>query len=178
MWSLWAFAASELGLLTQKTLALFLLASWRRISEIANISRDTYKKGSFIYLKWLPAFKAKHYTSDFQPTDPSISVLESDDSDRLLCPMRAWEIFSLRRARMINHVNNDCFWTLFLNSLRRVLVSLVTASRRFSECDTSVAIGPHHLRKFAASYSKTFLGQSVKHEQLLVKQMGCSSISI
>ena len=94
-------------LLTQKTLALFLLASGRRISEIANISRDTYKKGNFMYLKWLPAFKAKHYTSDFQPIDPSISVLESDDSDLLLCPMRAWEIFSMRRARVINHVNND-----------------------------------------------------------------------
>ena len=84
----------------------------------------------------------------------------------------------MRRASVINHVNDDCFWTLSLDSLRRVLISLVTASRRFSECATSVAIGPHHLRKFAASYSKTFLVRSVKHEQLLVKQMGCSSISV
>ena len=165
-------------LLTQKTLALFLLASGRRISEIANISRDCYMKDGFMFLKWLPAFKAKHYTSNFQPIDPSISKLESDDSDRLLCPVRAWEIFSLRRARVINHVNNDCFWTLSLNSLSRVLISLVAASRRFSDCSTSVAIGPHHLRKFAASYSKTFLVRSIKHERLLVKQMGCSSISV
>ena len=165
-------------LLTQKTLALFLLASGRRISEIANISRDCYMKDNFMFLKWLPAFKAKHYTSSFQPIDPSISKLESDDSDRLLCPVRAWEIFSLRRARVINHVNNDCFWTLSLNSLSRVLISLVAASRRFSDCATSVAIGPHHLRKFAASYSKTFLVRSIKHEKLLVRQMGCSSISV
>ena len=75
-------------------------------------------------------------------------------------------------------MNNDCFWTLSLNSLSRVLISLVAASRRFSDCSTSVAIGPHHLRKFAASYSKTFLVRSIKHERLLVKQMGCSSISV
>ena len=79
--------------LWQKTLALFLLASGRRISEIANISRDSYMKDSFMFLKWLPAFRAKHHTSSFQPLDPSISKLISDDSDRLLCPVRAWEIF-------------------------------------------------------------------------------------
>ena len=38
--------------------------------------------------------------------------------------------------------------------------------------------GPHHLRKFAASYSWAFLIRSLVQEKLLAHRMGCKSLSV
>ena len=49
-------------LLTQKVFFLLLLSSGRRISELANLSRDFVCRQDSVVLKWLPDFRAQHDT--------------------------------------------------------------------------------------------------------------------
>ncbi|CAL4122855.1 unnamed protein product, partial [Meganyctiphanes norvegica] len=77
--------------LTQKALCLILLASGRRIGEIANLTRNYEEIVSppSISLIWAPEFVPKHHTPTFQSCYPSIDYLNSKvASDRLLCPVR------------------------------------------------------------------------------------------
>ena len=46
--------------LSQKTLALILLASGRRIHEISSLSRDFRRSGDKVVLYWPEGFKAKN----------------------------------------------------------------------------------------------------------------------
>ena len=62
-------------LLLQKTLCLLLLASGRRISEIAHLSRlfRLDQSGTSLTLDWVDGFRPKHDASGFRPGSPSIS---------------------------------------------------------------------------------------------------------
>ena len=60
------------SLLTQKLLALLLIASGRRISELANLSRESTLVGSRWFLEWLPGFRAKWEFASWRPDSPSI----------------------------------------------------------------------------------------------------------
>ena len=85
--------------LCQKTLALLLLASGRRISEITYISSEFSKCGNSVTLHWLPFFRAKMSSSSFSPDHPSIEVMSNSvEVDNLLCPVRSWEMFCQRRS--------------------------------------------------------------------------------
>ena len=104
--------------LTQKTLALFLLASGRRISEISNISRSFRRLGDEISLLWIPGFKARYASRKFSLEHPSIRPLDSSvDSELLLCPVRAWWIFLGRRPSVTNSKDDHCFWSISQGSL-------------------------------------------------------------
>ena len=162
--------------LAKKTLALILLASGRRISEIANISRSYVFRNNVVILKWLPEFRAKRDSSDFRPDEPSISILSSsDESESLLCPVRAWRIYLLRRPRVVNRFNDNCFWPWGKIEMTYVFKSLVADARNFAGIPDEVPIGPHQMRKFAASYSRTYLHST---DEGLFKKMGCKSMSV
>ena len=166
-------------LLLQKTLVLLLLASGRRISEIAHISKKSRVCDGRIILQWLPYFRAKHDSKDFRPEDPSISRLESrDDSDLLLCPVRAWSIYSSRWGSVPTVANDSCFWHFNQPHLSYVIRKLLRDSRKFTGALDQVKVGPHHLRKLAASYSHTFLRQSVEDDKVLMNRMGSASMSV
>ena len=45
--------------LTQKVLALLLIATGRRISEIARLSRITHVRVNRAYIEWIPGFRAR-----------------------------------------------------------------------------------------------------------------------
>ena len=97
--------------LLQKTLILFLLATGRRISEVSEIHRVARVKGNLVYLRWLPGFSAKWESESFTAKEPTISKLVPFKSgDELLCPVRAWKIFCLKRLGVVNRFNNDRFW--------------------------------------------------------------------
>ena len=163
-------------LLTQKVFFLLLLSSGRRISELANLSRDFVFRQDSVILKWLPDFRAKHDTVDFQPEDPSISRLNSlNDIDLKLCPVRAWEIYLRRRNNVDNVSREDCFWLVSKPTLSDYFVSLVKRSRKFSERSDIVNICVHQMRKFAVSYSKKYFSISDKD---LYTKMGSSSMSV
>ena len=77
--------------LAQKTLCLVLLASGRRIDEVAHLSRLSFQSSSqsspSLVLPWVPGYVPKHHTSSFQSSHPSIGYFAPDGSivDTLSC---------------------------------------------------------------------------------------------
>ena len=143
------------SLLTQKVLALVLIASGRRISEIANLSRISYVQGSRTYVEWLPGFRAKWSSgfTGFVPQSPSILRMKSSN-DRFLrnCPVRALEIYMARRRDVVYSRNDDCLWTLGKAGLASTFRSLVKASRRHWSKSVQIDLFPHQAKRFAVSY--------------------------
>ena len=143
-------------LLTQKVLALLLIASGRRISEIANLSRVTLVRGSRTYIEWLPSFRAKWCSgfTEFVPQSPSVLRMKSSNARYLRnCPVRALEIFLERRNSVVCSRDDDCLWTLGKAGLASSFRSLVKASRRHWSKSVHIDLYPHHAKKFAVSYS-------------------------
>ena len=62
--------------LAQKTLCLMLLASGRRIDEVAHLSRLSFQSSSqsslSLVLPWVPGYVPMHHSSSFQSSHPSI----------------------------------------------------------------------------------------------------------
>ena len=64
--------------LSQKTLCLLLLASGRRIGDIANLSRGPLPaaSGDLFPLRWVPGYVPKNHTPAFMTPPPSICRLK------------------------------------------------------------------------------------------------------
>ena len=141
--------------LTQKVLILLLIASGRRLSEIANLSRTTSVKESRTVVDWLPDFDAKWCSgfSGFVPDPPSFCRMDSLDVGHLRnCPVRALEIYLARRSSVVNLVDDDCFWTLTQPGLAAAFRSVVRASLAHAGAPVGVSIYPHQTKKLAVSY--------------------------
>ena len=63
--------------LMQKTIALVLLSSGRRKSDIANLSRMSSYSAESLRLHWLPGFMPKRHSPSFRPPSPSIAPMTS-----------------------------------------------------------------------------------------------------
>ena len=89
-------ASKDIEVIREKLLVLILLATGRRIGEVANLSLKytTLRSGNVIKLCWIPGYRPKHYTQNFQPKPPIFDALESEEpDDLLLCPRRAFLIY-------------------------------------------------------------------------------------
>ena len=163
--------------LTKKTYALILLSSGRRSSEVAAISRSSVIRGRYISLPWVKGFRAKYDSENFRPEDPSISKLISNvEGENLLCPVRAWRIFSLRRSTInCRRDNNECLWPLSQKSLNYMFSSLVKKARPFAGHADPIPIGTHQMKKFAASYCRFFMDGK---DEILFRKMGCKSMTV
>ena len=161
-------------LVVQKTLALILLATGRRISEIAALSRKSSRSGDAVSLSWLPDFTAKYHSADFRPDPPRISK-STDAQERLLCPVRAWEHYIKRRAVIANSANPLRFWPMSGKALTLEFKKLIKDSRKFVGKSDKVACGPHQMKKLACSYSKKYFPRSSK---LLFKRVGSKSMNV
>ena len=140
--------------LLQKTLALLLFASGRRISELAALSRHFRGEGRRTFLLWFTGFTAKWENKDFRPEDPSfLRMSSSNERDRLNCPFRAWKIFCQRRSSFADP-NDTRFWAKNKSQLSDSFKDLVQSSRRFWGLPSDVSITTHQSKKFAASYCK------------------------
>ena len=174
--------------LAQKTLFLILLASGRRISEVANLSRlhSEDSSGLSLTLEWVPQFRPKHDDPGFQPPFPSISYLATDRSqDLFLCPIRAYYTFlSISQPwafRQTSQGQHPLLWAhptdrlpLNVRKLTKLFINLVRDALRDAGLPFRVKIGPHQMRKFAASLS-------IKHgqnEDIVRELMGFSSVNI
>ena len=84
--------------LIAKTLFLILMSSRRRISEITNLSTNSFYDSFLkrLKLEWLEGFKPKHYTANFRPDCPSIELKMSNGELDPLCPTRALTIYLSR----------------------------------------------------------------------------------
>ena len=173
--------------LSQKTLCLILLASGRRISEIANLFRLHHydPSGLSISLEWLPSFRPKHDDPGFQPSLPSISFLASDGStDLSLCPVRAYHTF-LRLSQPwvtgLDPTGQQSLWAqpgnplpLNVRQLSKMFVKVVRDALADAGHPGGQKVGPHQMRKLSASLSR-WAGHE---ERTLMKVMGFSSVTI
>ena len=182
--------------LTLKTLALILLASGRRISEIANLSRDNFffPGDQSLYLKWVPPFKPKNFfiwekaklklkgkLRKRIPSCPSITPLNTDvPTASSLCPVRAYNIY-LDRTSSFPGSSKVHLWdhgkfkeVVNIQGLSRKFIKLVEFSRIEAGIFDNTSIGPHHCRKLAASYG-SLLCANLGDETNLMWKMGFSS---
>ena len=139
--------------LLQKTLALLLIASGRRISELAALSRHFRGEGRRTFLLWFTGFTAKWDNKDFRPEDPSfLRMSSSSERDRLNCPFRAWKI--CQRRPSFADPKDTRFWAKNKSHFSDAFKELVQSSRRFWGLLVDVTITTHQSKKFAASYCK------------------------
>ena len=126
----------------------------------------------------------KFIPSEFRAPTPSISSMDSaHSSDRLLCPVRAFRIYLERSQEWLDGVPlllrlHSSLWsfpdsgvqvpTCVLSSWFR---NLVVDSQRLNGLPVPKDIGPHQVRKLAASYARK-AGQA---EPLVQRVMGFSS---
>ena len=167
-------------LLTQKVLVLLLVASGRRLSEIANLSRITSVHDSRTYVHWLPDFKAKWCSgfSMFTPQSPSFSRMDSAVERHLRnCPVRALEIFLYRRKSVVGCHNDDCFWTIPQTGLAAAFRSVVRSSLLHHGVSSDVAIFPHQTKKLAVSYCWKYFDKDIVLKELPTR-VGNSSIRV
>ena len=175
-------------LLFQKTLCLLLLASGRRISEIAHLSRlfRLDQSGTSLTLDWVDGFRPKHDDSVFRPDSPSISYLASDGSVSLsLCPVRAYKTLLSFSTLWVDRLGPQGYHTslwaqpagplpLSVKQLTAMFISVVKDALSDAGLSTSLPIGPHQVRKLAASHSR----RAGRDEQAVRRLMGFSSVSI
>ena len=172
--------------LVRKTLCLLLLATGRRIGEIAHLSRLYKPSASSISLHLVPGFTPKHHTQTFQSSKPSIAYLDSDKSlSHLLCPVRAYFIYQRKSSLWANSLapalRHHFLWSspnsplpVSKGSLTSHFIALVHDCRRREGHPTDIPVGPHQMRRFAASYS-THVGHG---EDKIKRVMGFSSVRI
>ena len=147
----------------KKCLALLLLASGRRLSEIAALSRNSSRVGRRLWLEWIPSFRAKMDRADWRPRPPSILPSSGDGRmARLLCPVRAFQEYISRRNLIVNHVNNDLLWMVRQESLATTFRSLIKDSRRLMGKPINVISFPHQSKKLAVSYSFLYFNAHAK----------------
>jgi len=166
------------NLLTQKVLALLLIGSGRRISEIANLSLVTFVRNSRTFIEWMPDFRAKWCSgfSGFTPQSPSILKMNSSSSrDLKNCPVRALTIYLERRASVTGCNDNSCLWNVGQASLAASFRSLIKASRRHVGRSVDIDMYPHQAKRFAVSYCwKHFVGV----ESALPAKVGNKSVGV
>ena len=166
--------------LIQKTLALMLLASGRRIGEITHISSQFSISGNSVILSWLPFFRAKRASESFTPDPPSILRMDGlIEPDNILCPVRAWEIFCERRSSIPSNSSgvSDAFWGKSVQSLTYLFNKLVYASLEDDDPKT-FSVGPHQMRKLAVSYCWDYFISNADHKTKLAKLVGSYSFSV
>lgn len=165
----------------QKTLCLLLLATGRRIGEIAHLSKKhTHQEnGEVVTFLWLPNFVPKHCDSAFQPKVPSIERLASDNiHDLWLCPVRALNTYLSMIGGGPRFSINSPLWSYSIQGLTKMLQTTVLQARQRAGDMAFVPMGPHQVRKLAASYSALMVGSSSEGELKLMERMGCSSMSV
>ena len=165
--------------LLQKVSVLLLLASGRRISDIAALSRQWVFRDQRYSLVWLSGFRAKTDGLRFRPEFPSIAELASvSEEDLLLCPVRAWRILLERRGRDILGGGSDCLWPVPKSALTALICQLLSAAGRAAGRPGGAPGGPHQFRKLAASYSEMYFDTLPDWDKLLPARMGSLNMSV
>ena len=174
--------------LSQKTLCLLLLASGRRIGDIANLARSPllHGPGDVFSLPWVRGYVSKTHSAKFMPPPPSVRRLKSSvHDDLLLCPVRCLQEYLSRTGDLLDQVplsqRHSFLWIKPRTvvpwsklSLSKCFVDVVRDSRLYNDIAVPVEIGPHQMRKLSASYA-SLVGQA---ESSVHKVMGFSSLKI
>ena len=159
--------AASLKHLTWKTAFLTTLASGRRCSEVHALSglpKDVaIEPNGAISLRFLPDFLAKNQRPD--SPSPSIiikplsSILNINDPDRTLCPVRALRYYRKRtkgfrrdRRRLLLSWNEGCKKDITKNTISRWIKGvIVDAYKSLPPSQRSIQARAHEVRAWAAS---------------------------
>ena len=170
-----------LEFLEKKLLCLILLATGRRISEVGGLSmkHTPFNQGKSLQLFWIKTFKPKHFTAKFAPKHPIIDYIDSDVEEELkLCPARAFNMYVHKINNGSRHSVNSPLWLRDILELTALFKTIVADSVRFANVRNEDSVGPHQMRKFAASYSALLLDADPALERRLFDRMGCSSMNV
>ena len=170
-------ADKSLRTITKKALALTLLATGRRIDDVAAFTRFYRTEGSSLRMTVPASHLSKNEKKGHVPEDATVLSLISPHQDDLsLCPVRALGIYFLKRNVVVNKANDWRLWMHSKTILSYMISSLIIEARVVADRSDDVSCGPHHLRKFAASYSKA--NWESTYQQVLFKRMGSKSMSV
>ena len=105
-------------------------------------------------------------------------MASDSDRDLLLCPVRAFNTYLGMVRGGPRYSNNAPFWSQDGKGLTNLFKSTVFQARHRAGFSEVVPIGPHHMRKLAASYSSKMVGSSTEGEKKLMERMGCASMNV
>lgn len=183
---------ADLPSVTCKALALLVMATGRRISCIAHLTRVSAPgTRNNLILFWPPSYRPKNFMQlennkaklgPFAATSPSIRQLDPEFPSHPLCPVRAYRQLLARTAGP--NFSNTYLWDhgsdkeqVNVTKLSNTFRDLVAASQDYAHVPDAGAIGPHQGRKYAASYG--FLCcNSLEDERKLMQAVGCSSLVV
>ena len=180
--------SADLWHVTMKTVFLMFVASGRRAGELACLTRRSTGR-SRLFLAWPPSFRPKNYNQlqdnlrrlgRFGPTSPSIRMLDFNDPDNVLCPVRAYRHYLARTTAP--QFSKYYLWDygddkekINILKLSRTFIKTVENAHTYANLSKPKPIGPHQARKLAASYG-ILLCNNVLDEQHLMQDMGYSSL--
>ena len=135
--------------------------------------------GKAIQMFCLKDFTPKHFTEKFIPKQPVIEGLELDPGeDDNLCPLRAYNIY-------INSINpngrctrDQKLWQFKCSQLSNLFIKCVKNALSFAHVPCEGDIGPHQMRKLAASYSHIMVKRTPQLESKMLERMGCMTSKI
>ena len=169
------------SIVTKKFLCLLLLATGRRIDEIGHLAQryDFAMEGKSVTIHWLPDYAPKHFNKDFQPHLPSFEGLDSSScDDLLLCPIRAFRIYLGKFQSNPRGSITRPLWPHSSKVLTNMFIATILQAKHFAGNLANVPIGPHQMRKFAASYSAKMLMLSEIEETKVMERMGCKTMNV
>ena len=175
-----------------KALALLVIASGRRISCIAHLTRISAQgTRNNLLLFWPPSYRPKNFIQlennraklgPYASISPSIKQLDPKNPSHPLCPVRAYR-------HLLERTTGPRFSSNFLwdhgphkerVNVKRLTDSfnkVVVCSQDYAQAPRASSIGPHQGRKYAASYG-FMCCNSIEDEKILMQDMGCSSLVV
>ena len=174
-----------------KALALLVIATGRRISCIAHLTRVSAPGSrNNLLLFWPPFYRPKNFMQlqnnraklgPFASISP-IRQLDPGFPSHPLCPVRAY-------LQLLERTAGPGFSPRYLwdhgpdkelvrvKKLSDTFTNVVVCSQDYAHAPRASSIGPHQGRKYAASYG--FLCcNSIEDEKILMQDMGCSSLVV
>ena len=170
-----------ISIISQKLLCLVLLATGRRIGEVAHLSQHVSweDNGSRACFHWLPNYVPKHYTIDFRPHMPTMGELPWNDlSEARLCPIRSLQAYLAVLQPNPRLARTRPLWNLSTAELTRLFISTTNQARSSAGDVAETSVGPHMMRKFAASYSSLMMRAENIGEKMLLDRMGFKSMTV
>ena len=171
----------SMEVMSKKLVCLLLLATGRRVSEMCALSmkHKVINQGKSLQLYWLDEFKPKHYEPKFKPKHPIIDELNTGGNDNIqLCPVRAFNTYVNKVNGGGRHSGKVPLWKQDIGELTDLFNGVVTDSFNFVNLVVGDNVGPHQMRKFAASYSHMMLLDNPALERRLLDRMGFASMVI
>ena len=175
-----------------KAIALLVIATGRRISCLANLTRISAPGNrDNLLLFWPPSYRPKNYVhlernraklGPFALISPSIRQLDPRVPSHPLCPVRAYRCLLERTSG--SNFSSKFLWDhgrhkerVNVPRLSRFFTKVIVCSQEFAQIPRAASIGPHQGRKLAASYG-FMCCNSLRDEQILMQALGCSSLQV